>query len=78
VTTVRQVKTHEAVVWAHQSLVDLQVGRAAAQALDVDTPFLRVDVESLEGSLLAKKLNLVDVLVATIVSGAGVSLRVLV
>lgn len=77
-TTMGQVETHKTVVWSHESLVDLEVGGAAAQALDIDTPLLRVDVEGLEGSCLAKKLDLIDVLVATIVSGTGVALGVLV
>ena len=77
-TTVRQVKTHQAVVWSHESLVDLKIGGTAAQALNIDTPLLRVDVEGLEGSCLAKELNLIDVLVATIVSGTGIALGVLV
>lgn len=78
VTTVRQVKTHETVVRAHEGLVDLQVGRATTQALDIDTPLLRVEVEGLESTSLAGKLNGIDVLVTTIVTSSGVSLRVLV
>lgn len=78
VTTVRQVKTHETVVWPHKSLVHLEVGGAAAQALYVHSPFLRVDVESLESSLLAEQLDFVDMLVAAVVSGTGIAFRVLV
>lgn len=73
-----KVKTHETAVDRHDSLVNLQVGRAARQALDIDTPLLGVEVEGLESSLLAKQLDLVDVLVATIVTSTGVTLRVLV
>ena len=78
VTTVGKVKTHQTVVRTHESLVDLQVGRAAAKALNVDTPLGRVQVEGLESTLLAGDLNGVDVLVATVVTGTGVTLRVLV
>jgi len=78
VTTVGQVKTHEAVVRAHEGLVDLEVGRATRETLDVDTPLLRVEVESLESTSLAGKLNGIDVLVTTIVTSSGVTLRVLV
>jgi hypothetical protein len=78
VTTVGKVKTHESVVRPHDGLVDLQVGRAAAQTLDVYTPLLGVKAKGLESTGLAEKLNLVDVLVSTIVSGAGVALGVLV
>jgi hypothetical protein len=63
-------------MWRHDSLVDLEIGRATAQALDVDTPLCRVKVESLEGALLAKKLDLVDVLVSAIVPSAWISLGV--
>lgn len=76
--TVGKVKTHQSAVRRHDSLVDLEVGRAARKALDVDTPLLRVEVEGLESTLLAKKLDLVDVLVATIVTSTGITLGVLV
>jgi hypothetical protein len=62
----------------HDGLVDLEVGRAAAQALNVDTPLSAVEVEGFEGTLLAEKLDLVNVLVAAIVPSAGIALRVLV
>jgi hypothetical protein len=57
VTTVRQIKAHQSVMRPHDSLVDLQIGRGTTQALDVDTPFLRVQVESLESTGLASQLN---------------------
>lgn len=78
VTTVGKVKTHEAATGSHDGLVDLEVGRAAGQALDVDTPLVISDVEGLEGTLLAEKLDLVNVLVATVVAGTGKTLGVLV
>jgi hypothetical protein len=77
-TTMGQIKTHETVMWFHKGLVHLKVGRTTTQALDVDTPFVRLDVEGLESSILAKDLDLVDVLVTAIVSGARIALRVLV
>lgn len=58
----------------HDGLVDLEIGRAATQALNVDTPFRTIDVEGLESTLLAEKLNLVNVLVSTIVTSAGIAL----
>lgn len=78
VTSVGKVETHQTVVGAHESLVDLQVGRATTQTLNVDTPLLRVQIERLESTRLASKLNRVDVLVTTVVTSSGVSLRVLV
>ena len=76
--TVRKVKTHETVMGTHESLVDLQVGRATTQALDVNTPLVGVEVKGLESTGLAQKLNGIDVLVSTIVTSTGVALRVLV
>jgi hypothetical protein len=55
--TVRKIKTHQSVMRSHDGLVDLQIGRATAQALNVDAPFLRVNVEGLEGTSLAGQLN---------------------
>ena len=78
VTTMGQVKTHKTVMRAHEGLVDLEVGRATRETLDVDTPLLRVEVESLESTSLAGELNGIDVLVTTIVTSSGVTLRVLV
>lgn len=76
--TVGEVETHQATVGGHEGLVDLEVGGAAAKGLDVDAPLLRVDVEGLEGTALAEELDLVDVLVAAVVAGAGETLGVLV
>lgn len=78
VTTVGEVKTHEAAVDRHDGLIDLEVGRASGQALNVDTPLLGVDVEGLESTTLAEELNLIDMLVAAVVAGTGVTLGVLV
>lgn len=78
VATMGEVQTHQTTVGRHQSLVDLQVGRASTEALNIDTPLGGVDVEGLEGTLLAEELNLVNVLVATVVAGARETLGVLV
>jgi hypothetical protein len=77
-STVGQVKTHESVVWPHDSLVHLEVGRATAQALYVHTPLLSIESECLESALLAQQLDGVDVLVSAVVTGTGVALGVLV
>merc|ERR1712130_990095 len=78
VTAVGKIKTHDTLVRAHDRLVDLQVGGRARQTLDVHAPVLRLEMESLERSPLARKLDLVDVLVTTIVPRSGVALTVLV
>ena len=77
-STVWQVKTHQPVVWPHDSLVSLEVCRATTQALYVDTPLLRVEAEGLKSALLAQQFDRVDVLVTTVVAGTRVTLRVLV
>ena len=78
VTAVGQVKTHQPLVGPHDGLVDLEVGGAAGQGLDVDTPLSGVEAKGLESALLASELNLVNVLVAAVVAGAGVAFRVLI
>ena len=77
-SSVRQIQPHQSVMWSHKGLVHLQVGRTAAQALHIDTPLLRVEMESLQCSLLARQFHGVNVLVSSIVSCSGVSLGVLV
>jgi hypothetical protein len=56
-TTVRQIETHESIMGSHDSLVDLEVCRASTQALNIDTPFLGVQMESLESTRPASQLN---------------------
>ena len=77
-STMREIQAHESVMRFHQSLVDLKIGRAATQALDIDTPLLRIQVEGFQCSLLASKLNGVNVLVTAVVAGAGVSFGIFV
>lgn len=77
-TAMRKIQTHQAAMGGHDSLVDLKVGRAAAEALNIDTPLLGVNIEGLESTTLAKQLNLVDVLVTAVVTSTGQALRVLV
>lgn len=78
VTSVRKIETHKTVMGLHESLVDLQVGWATRKSLDIDAPFLGVEVEHLKSTSLARQLDGIDVLVTTIVTGAGVTLRVFV
>jgi hypothetical protein len=62
----------------HDSLIDLQIRRRTTQCLHIDTPLCRVQAESLEGSVLACRLDSIDMLVSTIVASTGISFRVLV
>ncbi len=56
-TTVRQIKAHKSLMRLHDSLVDLQIGGATTQALNVDAPFVGVEVERRESTSLASQLN---------------------
>ena len=76
--SMRKIKTHKSLVGFHDSLVDLQVGRATTQALNIDTPFLGVQIEGLEGASLAGQLNCVNILISTVVSCTWIALGVFV
>mmetsp|Transcript_15044 Transcript_15044/g.39547 ORF Transcript_15044/g.39547 Transcript_15044/m.39547 type:complete len:430 (+) Transcript_15044:388-1677(+) len=78
VAAVRKVKAHDAPMRLQDRSEDLEVGRRARERLHVHAPFLRVEVEGLEGAVLAHGFDLVDLLVAAVVAGAWVALRVLV
>lgn len=78
VTAMGQIKTHEASVRRHDSLVNLEVGRGTRESLDVDTPLCSIKAKGLESTVLAKSLDTVDVLVTTVVTGTRVTLRILV
>lgn len=78
VATVGEIEAHKTAPRRHKGLVNLQIGRATTQALNVDTPLLLVEVEGLESTLLAKQLDGVNVLVAAVVTRTGQALRVLV
>ena len=73
-----KIKTHDAVVGLQERGVHLEVGGGAGIWLDVDAPFLLVEMEGLEHAALAQHLNLVDHIVAAVVASAGLALRVLV
>lgn len=77
-SSVREIKAHKSLMRSHDSLVDLEVGRGATQALHIDTPFLRVQRKGLESSSLAEQLDSINVLVATVVSCTWQALRVFV
>ena len=76
--SVREIQAHQAIVRAHESLVDLQVCRTATETLNIDSPFGGVQVERLQSTRLACQLDGVNVLIATVVSSTGIPLRVLV
>jgi hypothetical protein len=50
----------------------------ARVGLDVDTPDIRVEIESLECTLLAEDLEFIDELVSAIIASMGLTLGVLV
>jgi len=57
---------------------DVGSTHGAGVGLNVDTPLCRVQVERLEGPLPAEDLEFIDILVTTIVTGIGETLRVFV
>ena len=77
-TAVWQVKTHQSVMRPHDSLVDLEICRAATQALNIDSPFLRVQIEGFESTSLTGQFNGVNVLISTIIPCTWVTLGVFV
>jgi hypothetical protein len=77
-SSVRKIQAHQPLMWSHQSLIDLQVGRTTTQALHIDPPLLCVEAERLQCASLTSQLNGVDVLVAAVVSGTRVAFRVLI
>jgi hypothetical protein len=76
VSAVREIQSHQSVMWSHQCLVDLQIGRAAAQALHVDPPPLRIQAERFECTGLTGQLDGIDVLIPSIVSSARIAFGV--
>lgn len=74
----RQIQTHQAIMRSHDSLINLQIGRGTRQALNIDTPSLLLQVESLQGTSLTRQLNGVNMLVSTVVSCSWVALGVFV
>lgn len=77
-TTVWQIQSHKSVMRSHDSLVDLQICRTSTEALNVDTPFIRLYVEGLQGTSLAHEFYRVDVLVPAVVPGTRVTFGVFV
>lgn len=77
-TSVGKVKGKNAVVGLEEGGVHLEVGRGAGERLNVDAPLRGVQIERVEGALLAERLDLVDVLVTSVVPGRRVALRILV
>lgn len=78
VSTGGEVETHDAVLGLDHGGQGSEVGSRSRVRLDVDTPLLSRETEGLEGTLAAEVLDLVDVLVTTVVTGTGETLRVLV
>lgn len=76
--TIWQAKTHNTVLWLNQSCEGSEVGSGTRVWLHVDSPHVRVQVESSKGALLRKNLKLVNVLVTTVVTRAWETFRVLV
>ena len=77
-STMGQIQSHDTIVWIDQGVVHLKVGGGAGQGLNVYTPLGWIEVERLQGTLLAEKFHAVDVFVAAVVPSIGVPFTVLV
>ena len=78
VTTLSQRHTHKSLTRRDQRSVDRKVSGATREGLHVDSPFFWVQLVSLKGTLLSQQLDLINELIATVVAGTRVTLRVLV
>lgn len=78
VTTIGETETHDSVLRVNERSKGSKVGSRSRVGLDVDTPDLGVQVESLQGTLSAQVFEDVNVLVSSIVSGTRKTLGVLV
>ena len=78
VTSRGQSQTHNTATRAEKTGVDGEVGGRSRVGLDVHSPLGGVEVVSLESTLLAELLNLVNELVTSVVTVSGVTLRILV
>jgi hypothetical protein len=78
VTTVRESETHDPVLRVDQGSERGKVGGGSRVRLNVDSPDLGVKVESLESTVTTQVLEDIDVLVSSVVTSSGKTLRVLV
>ena len=65
--TIRQIESHDSIMWLQQRRVDSEVSGASRVRLHVDSPALGVKSEQLERPLLTQRLHLVNDLGAAIV-----------
>jgi hypothetical protein len=65
----RQVERHHAFMRQQRRGVNLEVCGGSRVRLDVDAPFLGVQLEGLQSTLLAQTLSGVDELIAAVVAG---------
>mmetsp|Transcript_3135 Transcript_3135/g.9568 ORF Transcript_3135/g.9568 Transcript_3135/m.9568 type:complete len:280 (+) Transcript_3135:627-1466(+) len=73
-----QVESHEAVMWFQQPSIHGHVCRGARERLNVYSPLARVQPIGLESTLHAQTFCHVNKLIATVITGARISLGVLV
>jgi len=78
VATVGEVEGENSVVGFEDGGVDLEVRGGAGEALHVNSPLLRIQIKRLQSSLLAQTLHLINILIPTVITSAGVAFGVLV
>ena len=74
----RKIQTHHAATRSQQTRVHSQVARRSGIGLNVHAPLFRIQMISSQSTLLAQLFDLVDVLVASVITMTRISLRVFV
>lgn len=77
-TTGRKVQPHNPIVGLKNSSVGCEISRRTGVRLDINTPFGGIEMESLKSAGTAEVFDLVNKLIATVVTVTGHALRVLV
>ena len=67
-SSIGKIQAHDAAMRLQECVVDSNVGWGAGVRLHVDTPLSGVQAKGFQGSLLGKPFQVIDVLIATIIS----------
>lgn len=76
--TAREIQTHQTLVGLQDRIVGREVRRGSGVGLHVHTPFLLVQVEGLQSTVLAESLQFIDHFRSSVVTMPRDSLAVLV
>lgn len=76
--SMRKIEPHQSFMWSHNSLVDLEIGRTATEALHIDAPLVGIQPESLQRAGLTGEFDSIDVLVPAVIACPWIAFRVFV